>query len=284
MSMSTEMGNDTVALQGLVGVEADIAVGLRAPTHYETLNIDPTATKMAVREAYLRLKNTFGSGNAALYSLMTEEETRLHALAVDEAYRVLNDETRRAEYDRSLGLDWEKRNARLSDIPGAERIAIADEHFAVAESRHHSLQQHGHDLVDGNGHADPALHGRNSQVISTTRSTLAIVKTIADNARGESMQARLATLIAEGDPGDGDLFRRLREAVGVSEAEMQERTKISLEYLRALESNRFERLPQCVYVKGFLRSYFRYLGIPEAEKFVTAFAARLQSWQQSRKA
>jgi|GEM_PF-844833 len=240
----------------------------QGPTFYETLNVEPNATKMAIREAYLRLKNTFGSGNAALYSLMSEEESRANIALIDEAYRVLNDETRRAEYDRSLGLDWEHRNARLSGIPGAQRIAIADEHFANDQ--------------DANGLSlDQST--RSSQVIQTTRSTLAIVKTTADNARNEAMQARVTALIAEGDPGDGDLYRRIREAIGVSEHEMQERTKVSVEYMRAIESNRFERLPQSVYVKGFLRSYFKYLAVPDGEKFVPAYAARLEAWQQSRK-
>jgi len=242
----------------------------QGPTLYETLSVEPNATKMAIREGYSRLKNTFGSGNAALYSLMTEEESRANVAAIDEAYRVLNDETKRAEYDRSLGLDWEHRNARLSGIPGAERMASADEHFAGDQQAHH----HGF---------GPDLGTRSSQVIQTTRSTLAIVKTIADNAKNDAMQERVTALIAEGDPGDGDLYRRIREAIGVSEHEMQERTKISLEYLRAIETNRFERLPQSVYVKGFLRSYFKYLAVPNGDRFVPAYAARLEAWQQSRK-
>lgn len=262
------LGANSEPLSG-TGFSGGFESSMPGPTFYETLSVEPNATKMAIREAYLRLKNTFGSGNAALYSLMTEEESRANIALIDEAYRVLNDETRRAEYDRSLGMDWEQRNARLSGIPGAERIAIADEHFAHGgESQNHSSQDMG---------------ARSSQVIQTTRSTLAIVKTIADNARNEAMQARVTELIAEGDPGDGDLYRRIREAIGVSETEMQERTKISLEYMRAIESNRFERLPQSVYVKGFLRSYFKYLAVPDGDKFVPAYAARLEAWQQSRK-
>lgn len=239
--------------------------------YYEILNVEPNATKMAIREAYLRLKNTFGSGNAALYSLMSEDEAQANATAVEHAYKTLNDDTKRAEYDRSLGFDWEQRNARLSDIPGAERAGRLDEIGASGqmESRNDS-------------HRNDAAH-RFNQVITTTRSTLPVIKTKADNARTEPMQHRIASMIAEGDPGDGDLYKHLREAVGVSEAEMQERTKISLEYLRAMETNRFERLPQAVYVKGFLRSYFRYLAIPSAEQLVSAYGTRLEAWQTSRK-
>ena len=64
---------------------------------------------------------------------------------------------------------------------------------------------------------------------------------------------------------------------------MQERIKVSIGYLRAIETNRFERLPQAVYVKGFLRSYFRYLDVPESDKLVNAFSARLTDWQSHKK-
>ena len=263
------LGSNMSSQDGVTG----IGQSMRGPTMYEVLSVEPNATKMAIREAFLRLKNTFGTGNAALYSLMTEEEARANIASIEDAYRILNDETRRAEYDRSLGLDWEHRNARLSDIPGAERIAIADEQFAGNIQQNQGFSQE--------SRQDAA--SKFSQVIQTTRSTLNIVKTTADNARNDTMQSRVTTLIAEGDAGDGDLYRRIREAIGVSEAEMQDRTKISREYLRAIETNRFEQLPQSVYVKGFLRSYFKYLAVADGDKFVLDYAARLEAWQQSRK-
>jgi cytoskeleton protein RodZ len=76
----------------------------------------------------------------------------------------------------------------------------------------------------------------------------------------------------------------LREASGVTEVEICDSTKVSQDYLQAIESNRFERLPQAVFVKGFLRSFCRYLGVPDPEVIVTAFSARLMDWQNTRKA
>ena len=93
----------------------------------------------------------------------------------------------------------------------------------------------------------------------------------------------MAELLKESDLGDGVTLQRLRELCEVSEAEMQDRTKISLEYIRSIESNRFERLPQAVYVKGFIRSYLRYLGVKDEEAIIQAFAARLSAWQQGSK-
>jgi cytoskeleton protein RodZ len=112
---------------------------------------------------------------------------------------------------------------------------------------------------------------------------LQIIKLKAPKVGSEAMAERFQELMATSDAGDGDLYRRLREAAEVSEDEIVERTKVSVAYIRAIEGNRFDRLPQAVYVKGFLRSYFRYLAVPEAEKLVAAFSARLQDWQANRK-
>jgi len=77
------------------------------------------------------------------------------------------------------------------------------------------------------------------------------------------------------DIGDGGLFCSLRELAGASQEELQERTKVCIEYIRAIEENAYKKLPQSVFVKGFLRSYLKYLAAPRAEEMVAAFAKRL---------
>jgi hypothetical protein len=116
---------------------------------------------------------------------------------------------------------------------------------------------------------------------STRAPVLPAIKTRASGVSKEEVQAVFRELVSTGDHGDGDLYRRLRETAGVSDDEMQERTKVSIGYLRAIEGNRFERLPQAVFVKGFLRSYFRYLNVPDSEKMVNAYGARLHDWQMA---
>jgi len=265
--------NTTPNSWGPGAVRNPAAPGSGKPTLYECLNVAPNATKLAIRESYLRMKQTFGSGSAALYSLISEEEARSNMAVVEEAYRVLQDDVKRAEYDRSIGVASWREDHRPA---GQHHFDGSGEHERPGPgglSANPSLSA---------SHAMGTL--RSQQVIMTTRSTLPIIKTTADLATSENIQTRISAALADGDPGDGDLFRRLREAVGVSEDEILERTKISREYVRAIESNRFERLPQAVYVKGFLRSYFRYLAVPDAEKLVKAFAAKLESWQANKKA
>lgn len=247
---------------------ADLQSGLRqdssfgaSPNYYRVLDVDPRATRMEIRESYLRLKSTYNAGSAALYSLISEDEAKEQMALVEEAFRVLNDDNARHEFDRRAGLG-------KSELRGAQ-AALGDFAAADAFSAVGALGNFG-------GDADPGT-------VRTARSTLPIIKLQAHRAGSEDMKLRMQGLLEAGDAGDGDLFRKLRELCEVSEDEMQERTKISVGYIRAIEANRFERLPQAVYVKGFLRSYFRYLCAPEAEKMVAAFSARLQDWQTNRK-
>ncbi|MBP6217651.1 MAG: helix-turn-helix domain-containing protein [Oligoflexales bacterium] len=79
------------------------------------------------------------------------------------------------------------------------------------------------------------------------------------------------------------LLKKIREAVGVEQEEVQEQTKISLHFIKKLESFDFEGLPESVYVKGFLRSYLRYLGAGDSEVLVCAYIARYEDWQAKKK-
>lgn len=249
------------------------------PDFYQVLDVEPGASRVAIRESYLRLKSTYGAGSAALYSLIGEDEAKEQLARVEEAFRVLGDEAARRDYDTRFGFSGRQgrafgatsefeRHVNDETVANTERLMLMRDHAAPAP-----MAQVPELAVPA---ADP-------NVVRTTRSTLPIIKLKANKVGTEDVALKYKDLIAAADPGDGDLFKRLREAAGVAEHEMQERIKVSIGYLRAIEGNRFERLPQAVYVKGFLRSYFRYLAVPEPEKLVAAFSARLMDWQTNKK-
>jgi|YNPBryantNP2012_1023418.scaffolds.fasta_scaffold00494_13 cytoskeletal protein RodZ len=63
----------------------------------------------------------------------------------------------------------------------------------------------------------------------------------------------------------GEYLARERRLRNISLEEISQRTKISMKVLQALEASRWEELPADVYVRGFLRSYARYVGLDENE-------------------
>ena len=62
----------------------------------------------------------------------------------------------------------------------------------------------------------------------------------------------------------GEKLKKLRGDFRMSLAEVSKATRIQVKYLEYLENGQYEKLPADVYVRGFLRSYARYLNIDEA--------------------
>lgn len=232
--------------------EISMAAVLAQPNYYEILNVDTNASRMMIREAYLRLKNVYTNGGDGLYGMAADADLARHLEELEAAFNVLNDDTRRAEYDRNL--------LGRANATAPTGWNLEAETWVPAQS---------------------ALTGH--EVIQTSRSTLKVTRTQATGSHNGELQSKLASAMEDGDIGDGSILVRLRELAGVTQQEVQERTKISLEYIRGMENNRFDRLPQVVYVKGFMRSYLRYLNVPSLEKIVTAYAARLEAWQAGQK-
>lgn len=59
----------------------------------------------------------------------------------------------------------------------------------------------------------------------------------------------------------GQRLKQLRESMGISLAEIAERTHIRLAYLQAIEENDLEMLPSPIQMRGFLRLYASELGV-----------------------
>src|SRR5204863_10139937 len=57
----------------------------------------------------------------------------------------------------------------------------------------------------------------------------------------------------------GALLRQVRESQRMTLHEINQRTKISLPYLKAIEDDDFSRLPELVYTSGFLKELGRHL-------------------------
>ena len=61
----------------------------------------------------------------------------------------------------------------------------------------------------------------------------------------------------------GESLRREREIRGVSLQEISAATKIGVRSLEAIEEDRLDKLPQGIFVRGFVREYARFLALDE---------------------
>ncbi len=92
--------------------------------------------------------------------------------------------------------------------------------------------------------------------------------------KSTSEELSLPNLLAD-EPrelGFGQYLRRQRILRGISRNDVVRVTKISLEYLEALENNQFEKLPPRTFVVGFLRVLSRYAGL-DGDEVVNRFLA-----------
>lgn len=63
----------------------------------------------------------------------------------------------------------------------------------------------------------------------------------------------------------GEFLRQHREAQGITLEELQARTKIRIKYLEAIEAGDYAVIPGEVYLRGFIRSVAKELGIDQQE-------------------
>ena len=74
----------------------------------------------------------------------------------------------------------------------------------------------------------------------------------------------------------GQELKRERELRGVSLKEIADTTKINLRFLRALEEDRFDMLPEQFFTRGIIRTYAKYLGLDE-QSALNTYLEGLQS-------
>ena len=76
---------------------------IQTQTHYDLLEVPPSATRSEIANAYQRAHAAFAPGSLATYMLFTPEEAQVVSARMETAFRVLGDANERARYDRGLG-------------------------------------------------------------------------------------------------------------------------------------------------------------------------------------
>jgi cytoskeletal protein RodZ len=81
----------------------------------------------------------------------------------------------------------------------------------------------------------------------------------------------------------GSSLRRERELRGITLQEIAASTKIGVPLLQAIEEDRFDKLPQGLFVRGFVREYARFLALDE-QKVLTELSFHASQVQVAEKA
>ena len=258
---------------GQQGMDSNAArTTAHGPTFYKLLDVPTNAARMQIREAYIRIKHTYASGSQALYSLVSDDEAHTMMERAEEAYRVLDDELLRKEYDQRMGIEREVRSH------SQEFAGLSPSDIAQTKVRR-TLKEDDDDIALWSSSANSEPQRPRTRLPTAFTK----IKKFAAHAFDTDVLDLVKSMQAEPMLFDGNALLLLREAIGVTQNEVQERTKVSLEYIKGLENNDFHKLPSLVYIRGFTKIYLQYLGIKDSETLVEAYTEKYNLWREQSK-
>ena len=79
-------------------------------------------------------------------------------------------------------------------------------------------------------------------------------------------------------PTVGQYLRELREQRKMSVEEVSRATRVPMASVERIETDRFDELPGEVFVRGFLKSYARAVGVPADDVLARYTASRRVAW------
>jgi len=190
--------------------------------YYDILKIPVSSSYFEIKRAYRNALSLYDEDSLVTYALLSKAERNEILNEIENAYRTLIDEKKRAVYDRMLVDSGQIEATATSREKRNRSFSISSTPFIINEKQ---------------------VYSRVRERIST-----------------EDFK-KLSDEIFSGEHLSGNDLKKLREALGVNIQEMNYITKISSSVLNAIEEDRPEDLPPDLYLRNFLKSYARILQI-----------------------
>ena len=190
--------------------------------YYQILQVPANAPADEIRHAYREALALYEAESVATYSLFSGEQRETLIQAIETAFETLIDENKRAAYNQAL-IDTGQVDTAVFSRPAQRKLAAYSD--TGSTTREHSLGQ----WVQG-------------------------------KADAPEIREQIASILSR-DLLSGQALKRLREAYGIELSEIYAVTRISSDTLKKIEANQYDDLPAGIYVKQFLKTYARILGI-----------------------
>lgn len=189
--------------------------------YYEILELEPTATRQEIEEAYIKAKDTYSPSSPALYSMFSPEEANeLHGL-IERAYVVLTHPDKRRDYDQNLHKSSSEQNISNKE----------NDHDKTVESKSTPMIEE-KAIFDGNQ----------------------IVKNYEKDSDMEEAIKNFTDC-------NGAFIKKVRNYKDITLEELSEFSKISKTSILAVEAEDFENLPVKVFVRGFVSQITKLIGL-----------------------
>jgi len=197
----------------------------REQNYYELLEILPDVSPLEIRRAYKRVFELYQDESIVSYSFFSKEERQEILSLLEKAYLSLIDLESRAQYDRRL-----------------IELGLMDKRMQYSNKMKEPIPIYDFKKI----HFD---------MFEPARKLEELKERVSQN---QLIQKILAQDILTG----ADLYK-IRTELEIPLEEIADITKVQIGMLRAIEEDNLELFPPAVYLKGFLKSYARYLQIDE---------------------
>ena len=197
----------------------------REQNYYELLEILPDASPLEIRRAYKRVFELYQDESIVSYSFFSKEEREEILSLLERAYLALIDLESRAQYDRRL-----------------IELGLMDKGGQYSNKMKEPIPIYDFKKV----HFD---------VFEPARRLEELKERVSQNTLIQEILAQ--------DILTGTDLHKIRTELDIPLEEIADSTKVQIGMLRAIEEDKLELFPPVVYLKGFLKSYARYLQIDE---------------------
>jgi hypothetical protein len=215
------------------------------------------ATKKEVIDAYHRAKSIYGENSLATYTLYSREESTRMLSLVEEAYSVLTSKEKRELYDIDHGINRSRSVVKIAfNRPGEMRRTLVETpKFSSG---------------DKNEPEAPKSIKNIKPFVAMSRVETSIP--VPEFKAADDMENKIKT-----ESGfSGQFLREVREYKNMSIDFVSQKTKVSAFYMECIEREDFDDLPSRVYVRGFIDSLARLLGLP-VFKVINAYLKRFDN-------
>jgi curved DNA-binding protein CbpA len=209
--------------------------------YYELLEISPQASAQEVQCAYDQAMSTFSADSIATYSLLSAANRERILSRIVEAYKTLTNGYLREEYNKAL--------LESGEILPEDLVSLSTEEPDVNEG---TLKEVRLDSLSNSG--------QETSPAPPPDETLTLFN--------------LDSMVTGKD------IQELRITQGISLDDVHGKTNIPKKTLNDIEEDRFEGLPELVYLKGFLKAYARILNVDERQ-MADAYVRRFLEWKSS---
>ena len=195
--------------------------------YYEMLDIKPDAVPYEIRHAYNAALQLYQPGSLVSYSFFSDGERRAILALVEKAYQTLINDQSRKDYDAQL--------IRTGEIEARDESA-------------------------------PDVKKPVSVFHISRGPTARTVFVSSDALKDRISQSQVIKDILAQSVLSGQDLKQIRTELGLTIEQIAEETKIRVNHIQSIEEGQAQNLPPAVFLKGFVKSYLKCLGLESVDE------------------